>query len=139
MTNIRNAVSVSVAKSTANAQVKQCDAYNKRLNVKHTYRPGDKVLSKNFKRADRKGGKNTTPWLGPYKITAIYDNTCQLVGPKRSMKCKQYLCNLKPFKERKIDDQEILEQNSPIQESPGLMWIENLKLTQTDKATIDKA
>lgn len=37
-----------------------------------------------------------------------------------------------------MDAKEIIEQSSPKQESPGVIWIENLKLTKTDKATIEK-
>lgn len=62
-----------------------------------------------MKRADRKESKFTTLWLVPHTITSIEDNnTCQLDGPKGAQKYKQYMCNLKPYKEREIVVNEII-------------------------------
>ena len=139
MTKIRHAVNVSVTASIDHAQVKQCEAYNKRLKVTHTFKPGDKVLLKNLKRADRKGGKCTTPWLGPHTIKSIYDNnTCQLDGPNGERKCKQHMCNLKPYNEREIIPDESIEQNASVHKTSWVIWIENLKLTESDKAAVVK-
>jgi hypothetical protein len=137
MTKIRHAVSVSVAASIDHAQVKQCEAYNKRHEVTYTFKLGDKVLLRNLKRADRKGGKCKSPWLGPYTIKSVYNNnTCQLNGPNGELKCKQHMCNLKLYNEREIIVDESISTNASVQDSSGKIWIENLKLTESDKATI---
>jgi hypothetical protein len=47
---------------------------------------GDKVLKKNARRDDRKGGKQEFRWLGPYTITSVTKN-----GLYKLKKGNQYL------------------------------------------------
>jgi len=64
---------------------------------------GDKVLLRNLKRADRKGGKSTLPWIGPYTVEETYGNgTCTLKGGKGVIKAKQNMCNLKLYVEVEV-------------------------------------
>ena len=54
------------------AQEKQQKDYNKRQNTPPSTLPiGSKVLLQNLKRQDRKGGKLTFKWIGPYIIQSI--------------------------------------------------------------------
>lgn len=64
------------------------------------FNPGDKVLLKNLKRNDRKGGWSVMPWIGPFTIESISDkNTCTLKKGDRVLKSKQHLKNIKKFYE----------------------------------------
>ncbi|CAK9302255.1 unnamed protein product [Gordionus sp. m RMFG-2023] len=57
------------------AQLKQQRDYRTRHTGKNApYKINDKVLIWNSRRADRKGGKMTRPWLGPFTIVWIVKN-----------------------------------------------------------------
>lgn len=56
---------------------------------------GSKVLLKNMRRSDRKGGKASDPWIGPYVVMEVKETgTCRLknkrgVVLKRSFNASQ--------------------------------------------------
>ena len=54
-------------------QKKQKRGYDHRHWSKTEIRMDDTVLLKNNKRFDRKGGKLSQKWLGPYTVVNIYD------------------------------------------------------------------
>ena len=63
------------------AQKKQSEAYNRRHKEKYTFKAGDIVLLCNLKRADRKGGKSSVPWIRTYIVEEAYVNgSCSLMG-----------------------------------------------------------
>ena len=50
---------------------------------------GSKVLLKNMRRTDRKGGKEADPWIGPYVVTEVKESgTCKLMN-KRGVTLKK--------------------------------------------------
>jgi len=49
------------------AQKRQRNSYAKRHRTGVIYKVNDKVLVRNLKRDDRKGGWHNMPWTGPYK------------------------------------------------------------------------
>lgn len=64
---------------------------------------GDKVLRYNLRRADRKGGKQTDPWDGPYEVVQVCEKGLYCLindSTKVPLKTKVNGCNLKPFFER---------------------------------------
>ena len=61
---------------------------------------GDKVLRYNLCRADRKGGKQTDPWDGPYEVDKVCEKGLYCLvnaSTKVPLKTKVNGCNLKPF------------------------------------------
>jgi CRISPR/Cas system-associated endoribonuclease Cas2 len=101
MSSIRRTVSCDAETNIKRAQERQRTSYNRRHSCKYKYQVGDKVLVRNLKRDDRKGGKSKNPWIGPYVISDISNNnTCALTSEAGQLKSKQHLCNLKPFYER---------------------------------------
>ena len=67
---------------------------------------GDKVLLYNLRRADRKGGKQTDPWDGPYEVAQVFEKGLySLINPstKHNLKAKVNGCHLKPFLEKAPD------------------------------------
>lgn len=123
-----------VTTSTVKAQSKQSEDYNKCHIPEYKFKPGCKVLLRNLKGDDRKGGKNTSPWLGPYTVKTVYDNnTCVLTGDKGKLKSKQHLCNLKLYKERKLTNETSVDDNTVLSEPVCKVWIKNLNLTDAEK------
>jgi len=63
---------------------------------------GDKVLLKNLRREERKGGWALMPWIGPYTIHEITNNnSCVLKNGEKILKTKHLFKNLKQYHERK--------------------------------------
>ena len=61
---------------------------------------GDKVLRYNLRRADRKGGKQTYPWDGPYEVDKVCAKGLYCLvnaSTKVPLKTKVNGCNLEPF------------------------------------------
>lgn len=87
------------------AQLRQRESYAKRhLKADTKFNPGDKVLLKNLRRNDRKGGWSLMPWIGPFTIESISDkNTCVLRRGDKLIKTHQHLKNIKKFFERTED------------------------------------
>lgn len=66
------------------------------------FKVGDKVLLKNLRREDRKGGWALMPWIGPYIIHEIINNNlCFLKNGEKILKTKHLLKNIKKFHEPK--------------------------------------
>lgn len=131
MNGIRTEVNSTAQSNIKQAQSKQRDDYDRRHDSSHTYSVGEKVLLKNLKRADRKGGKYADPWRGPYTITATYDNkTCKLQNEKGELKTKQNLCNVKPYY-----DETSNQTNVGISQLTGT-WLPQYQLTDEDKKSI---
>ncbi|CAI6376120.1 unnamed protein product [Macrosiphum euphorbiae] len=62
----------------------------------------DKVLLKNLRREDRKGGWALMPWIGSYTIHKIIsNNSCILKNGDKILKTKNLLKNIKLYHERK--------------------------------------
>ncbi|XP_065315502.1 uncharacterized protein LOC135924374 [Gordionus sp. m RMFG-2023] len=63
------------------AQLKQQRDYRTRHTGKNAaYKINDKVLIWNSRRADRKGGKMSRPWLGPFTIVGIDKSNVELIS-----------------------------------------------------------
>ncbi|KAK3910839.1 Retrovirus-related Pol polyprotein from transposon 412 [Frankliniella fusca] len=56
------------------AQNEQKKEYDKRNNARPLFKIGQKVLLRNLRRDDRKGGWKSLPWTGPYTLIKIQDN-----------------------------------------------------------------
>lgn len=85
-----------------NSQIRQRASYAKRhIKADILFKAGDKVLLKNLKRDDKKGGWSLMPWIGPFVIESLSDNhTCILKKGDRILKTKQHIKNIKNFFER---------------------------------------
>ena len=89
------------------AQAKHQKYYNNRHSTKSTTLPiGSKVLLQNQRRQDRKGGKFSHKWIGPYTIKSISKTgLCVLISEKGFVSKKK--CNvsmLKPYKSKADSD-----------------------------------
>nr|XP_047130952.1 uncharacterized protein LOC124810314 [Hydra vulgaris] len=86
------------------AQKKQKIDYDRKHTTPSKFFVGQKVLLRNLKKENRKGGKMTFSWLGPYEILDILSNsTCLLRNIKGNnrIKKKYSLHHVKPFVEEK--------------------------------------
>ena len=83
--SIREEVYEVAGANIVKAQTKQPRDYNRRHHqLPNSLNINDKVLLKNQKRKDRKGGKFTYKWLGPYAIQNISQKgLCTLVNANR--------------------------------------------------------
>ncbi|KAK3857877.1 hypothetical protein Pcinc_018587 [Petrolisthes cinctipes] len=82
------------------AQAKQQADFAKRRYKQRNFIVGDKVLRYNLRRADRKGGKQTDPWDGPYEVAQVCEKGLYCLinaSTKVTLKTKVNGCNLKPF------------------------------------------
>ena len=81
---IREVTYNKASQNIKKAQAKQKKNYNKRHNTPPSTLPiGSKVLLQNLKRQDRKGGKFTYKWIGPYTIESISKTgLCALTNQK---------------------------------------------------------
>ena len=61
------------------SQKKQKLDYDRKHATSSKFVVGQKILLRNFKRDDRKGGKMTFSWLGPYEILNILSNSTWLL------------------------------------------------------------
>jgi len=141
MTKIHHTVDASTKDSIKKAQANQCHVYNERHKASYKCQSGDKVLLKNLKRADRKGGKHSMPWLGPYTVSSVFENnTCSLVGARGELKSKQHLCNVKQYIEREEDQIAKLPNPDAVIEQTELgsvIWVESLHLKLSDRTNIE--
>lgn len=99
---IRELVHQRAIDNIHDSQDKQKADYDKRHSTyKNNFRCGDKVLLRNLRKADRKGGWAEANWKGPYIIDSLNKNTCVLHNCKtqKRMANKQNISNLKLFKE----------------------------------------
>ena len=97
---IREVTHDKASQNIKKAQEKQQKDYNKRHSTPPSTLPiGSKVLLQNFKRQDRKGGKFTYKWIGPYTIESISKTgLCALNNQKSvTLKNKYNVSRLKPF------------------------------------------
>ncbi|CAK9302239.1 unnamed protein product [Gordionus sp. m RMFG-2023] len=87
------------------AQLKQQRDYRSRNAGRNNhYLVNDQVLIWNSRRADRKGGKMTRPWMGPYTIVRILKSNVELMNASGSiLKSKANICNIKHYFARKDD------------------------------------
>lgn len=140
---IREATQDKAKNNIEKSQEKQRKHYNKRHSTKDELKEGDKVLLKNLKRADRKGGKETCPWLGPYAIVKVNDNsTCRLSSETGELKKTQHMCNLKRFLDRTTQDfstieEDITEQGSCQTVDAKRVWIVSPRLTFNEKSILE--
>ncbi len=78
---------------------------------------GNKVLRYNLRRADRKGGKQTDPWDGPYEVAQVCEKGLySLIHPstKVSLRTKVNGYNLKPFFERQTETSALASPSSSV-------------------------
>ena len=93
---IRDVAHHAADKNIKKAQKKQQSDYNKRHDTPTTIlKIGSKILLQNQKRQDRKGGKFTYKWIGPYTIQSISKTgLCVLINGKGASLKKKYNVNL---------------------------------------------
>lgn len=73
-TSLRNNINHNVEANIKKAQKKQQHDYDLRHFKGNDIKFGDKVLLRDNKRIDRKGGKFTFKWLGLYEVTNLTDH-----------------------------------------------------------------
>lgn len=90
-----------VKENILDAQLSQRQSYAKRHPLAdNTFNVGDKVLVKNLRRDDRKGGWISMPWLGPFTIHDIIKNKiCVLKTNQKILKTKVLVRNIKKYYE----------------------------------------
>ena len=105
----RNTVYNTAAQNIELAQKKQCKDFNRRqTKTQKEFKVGMKVLLRNLRRDDRKGGKLAKPWKGPFEISNLFsNNTCTLRRGKHELKSKQHLCNIKHYAENPQEQTEV--------------------------------
>jgi len=117
--SLRGKISKKVAENILDAQEKQRRDYQARHKSKQDFEVGDKVLVWNTRRADRKGGKMSDPWLGPYIVNKVCKNSLYQLRNERNevLKSKQHGVNLKLFFERDATTNENNELDEQKEES----------------------
>ena len=68
---IREKIFTKVEQNISQAQQKEKQDYDRRHQSSNVISVGDRVLLKNNKRNDRKGGKFKFKWLGPFVVKAL--------------------------------------------------------------------
>ncbi|XP_065315263.1 uncharacterized protein LOC135924142 [Gordionus sp. m RMFG-2023] len=99
------------------AQLKQQRDYRSRnAGRNNNYLVNDQVLIWNSRRADRKGGKMTRPWMGLYTIFRILKSNVELMNANGSiLKSKENICNIKHYFARKDDkNSEVVSYNEEL-------------------------
>lgn len=119
---IRKAVHMKVTGNIDEAQRRQKLSHDRRHNGKVTFGAGMKVLLKNLRRSDRKGGKFSHAWNGPFTILQVFENgTLRLADTSgKPLHTLHNACNLKKYFEpsnqeqlRRGEDDIIGESSSP--------------------------
>uniref|UniRef100_A0A2S2NRW3 RNA-directed DNA polymerase n=1 Tax=Schizaphis graminum TaxID=13262 RepID=A0A2S2NRW3_SCHGA len=102
MISMRDLIQDNVSENIKNAQDLQKTSYAKRHpRADSIFKVGDKVLLKNLRRDDRKGGWALMPWIGPYSIHKIINNNlCVLKNGDKILKTKHLIKNIKQYYER---------------------------------------
>ena len=104
---IREANNVKASQNINKAQAKHQKDYNNCHSTISTTLPiGSKVLSQNQRRQDRKGGKFSYKWIGPYIIKSISKTElCVLINEKGFVLKKKYNVSLlKPYNSKADSD-----------------------------------
>ena len=99
MLSVKEQVFTSAATNISKAQERQKLDYDRRHIFKTEYKPGDKVLCKNLRRDDRKGGWKEAAWKGPYVIKEVHtNNSVTLLGKnQQALRKKIPVANLKRY------------------------------------------
>ena len=104
---IREATNEKASQNITKAQAKhQKDYYNRHSTISTTLPIGSKVLLQNQRRQDRKGGKFSYKWIGPYTIKSISKTgLCVLINEKGFvLKKKDNVSLLKPYNSKTDSD-----------------------------------
>ena len=97
---MRDAAHNKASQNIKKAQKKEQNDYNKRHNMPPSILPiRSKVLLQNLKQQDRKGGKFTFKWIGPYIIQSISKTSLYALSNQKgvTLKKKYNVSLLKPF------------------------------------------
>lgn len=97
--SLREEAHQEASKNIAKAQEKQQKHYNRRHTVPTSLKIKDKVWLKNQRRQDRKGGKFSYKWTGPYTIEHITKKgLCTLKNERSTVLAKKFNVGLlKPY------------------------------------------
>ena len=103
--SIRNSIAGDASKNIKNAQQKQKRDFDKTHLSKTEISAGDTVLLRNNKRNDRKGGKFTQKWIGPYTVTNITEKGAATLKNSSGhiLKTKYNVSQLRPYFELEIE------------------------------------
>lgn len=94
MENIRNNIFKNAKQKIEKAQAHQRRNYDERNNIK-TFQIGQTVKILNLRRMDRKGGKFSYRWSGPFKVKAIKNKNNYVVLSKNGSKQCEKVVNEK--------------------------------------------
>ena len=126
---IREVTHDKASQNIKKAQEKQQKDYNKRHSTPPSTLPiGSKVVIQNLKRQDRKGGKFTYKWIGPYTIESISKTgLCALTNQKGvTLKKKYNVSLLKPSNERAALELDKEEDPEPQAQSTNWNYFDQL-------------
>ena len=104
---IRDTINEKASQNIKKAQANHQEDYNNRHNTISTTLPiGSKVLLHDQRRQDRKGGKFSYKWIGPYNIKSISKTgLCFLINEKSFVLKKKYNVSLlKPYNSKADSD-----------------------------------
>ena len=139
MVELREAFEKEVTVNIKLAQKKQKKDYDHRQGLGGVpFAEGDMVLLRDLRRLDRKGGKSKKPWLGPYKVSEIFENHTVALETEdgRKLKKKHNLASLKQFRlkqsEDHVEEADDLENDNTEEENDGT---EELHRTEGDSRT----
>ena len=126
---IREVTHDKASQNIKKAQEKQQKDYNKRHSTPPSTLPiRSKVVIQNLKRQDRKGGKFTYKWIGPYTIESISKTgLCALTNQKGvTLKKKYNVSLLKPSNERAALELDKEEDPEPQAQSTNCNYFDQL-------------
>ncbi|XP_065640571.1 uncharacterized protein LOC136073130 [Hydra vulgaris] len=108
MNKMKNKIFDDAYKNIEKSQKRQKHDYDKRIAPNNEISINKKVLLRNSKRDDRKGGKLVKPWTGPYIVTSISStNNCTLKNLKgQILKTKYNLTKLCLYNEKITNDEQ---------------------------------
>nr|XP_047132569.1 uncharacterized protein LOC124811261 [Hydra vulgaris] len=108
MNKMKNKIFDDAYKNIEKSQKRQKHDYDKRIAPNNEISINKKVLLRNSRRDDRKGGKLVKPWTGPYIVTSISStNNCTLKNLKgQILKTKYNLTKLCLYNEKITNDEQ---------------------------------
>ena len=84
--SMRANIHQTAGENICSTQEKQRRDYNRRHQVLNKIKMGQKVLLKDQKRMNRKGGKLSFKWFGPFIVHSISNkNPCSLIKTKHNV------------------------------------------------------
>ena len=113
--SLRDLTLQAASANIKDAQKRQKKDYDRRHTLPATIQVNSMVLLKNQKRADRKGGKFTYKWTGPYEVQSItMKGLCKLKNKDGAVLSKSYNVSLlKPYQDPNEANEYVPDEKPP--------------------------